>query len=72
MFDSASLSQVAEEFNRYNERKLVIEDHALDTFHISGIFASTDPASLIRFLRARPELRVVETASEFRIEKNIP
>jgi transmembrane sensor len=72
VFESASLSEVAEEFNRYNERQLIIQDHALETFHISGVFSSTDPASLIRFLRARPGLRVVETASEFRIEKNIP
>jgi len=72
VFESASLSQVAEEFNRYNERQLTIQDHALETFHISGVFSSTDPASLIRFLRARPGLRVVETASEFRIEKNNP
>jgi transmembrane sensor len=72
VFESASLSEVAEEFNRYNERQLIIQDHSLETFHISGVFSSTDPASLIRFLRGRPGLRVVESASEFRIEKNIP
>ncbi len=70
VFESMPLSEVAEEFNRYNEQRLVIVDPGLDTFHISGVFSSTDPASLLRFLRTRPGLRVVEKNSEIRIEKN--
>ena len=69
VFESASLSDVADEFNRYNDKQLIVEDPRLDTFHVSGVFSSTDPASLIRFLRARPELRIVETDSQIRIEK---
>jgi transmembrane sensor len=69
IFESASLSDVAQEFNRYNERQLVIEDLNLHDFHISGVFSSTDPASLIRFLRQRPDVQVVETAAEIRIVK---
>jgi transmembrane sensor len=69
VFDSASFADVAEEFNRYNERKLVINASALDTLHISGVFSSTDPASLIRFLRDRPGLRVTETPTEIRVEE---
>ena len=69
VFDSASFADVAEEFNRYNERKLVIDASALDTLHISGVFSSTDPASLIRFLRDRPGLRVIETRTEIRVEE---
>jgi transmembrane sensor len=70
-FESASLSEVAEEFNRYNERQLVIEDPTLYDFHITGVFSSSDPASLVRFLRERPGVRVSETASEIRVSKNI-
>lgn len=70
VFESASLAEVAEEFNRYNERQLVIEDGELYDFHISGVFSSTDPSSLIRFLRERRGLRVIETATEIRVEKN--
>jgi transmembrane sensor len=70
-FDSASLSEVAEEFNRYNKRQLIIEDPTLYDFHISGVFSSSDPASLVRFLRERPGVRVTETASEIRVSKNI-
>jgi transmembrane sensor len=70
VFDSASLAEVAEEFNRYNTRQLVIEDSDLQAFYISGVFSSTDPASLIRFLRERPEVQVIETASEIRVTKS--
>jgi transmembrane sensor len=72
VFDSTSLTEVAEEFNRYNDRELVIDRSALGNLHISGVFSSTDPASLIRFLRQRPGLRITETAAEIRIEKEIP
>lgn len=71
IFDSASLAEVADEFNRYNERKLVIDASALGDLHISGVFSSTDPASLIRFLRDRPGLRVTESPTEIRIENNL-
>jgi transmembrane sensor len=70
VFESASLSDVADEFNRYNDRQLIVADPRLETFHVSGVFSSTDPASLIRFLRARPELKIFETESQIRIEKN--
>jgi transmembrane sensor len=71
VFESATLSDVAEEFNRYNQRQLIIEDPDLYGFHISGVFSSTDPDSLIRFLRERAGVRVTETSSEIRIAKNI-
>jgi transmembrane sensor len=69
VFESASLADVAEEFNRYNERKLVIDPSAFGALHISGVFSSTDPASFSRFLRDRPDLRVIETPTEIRVEK---
>jgi transmembrane sensor len=72
VFESASLVEVAEEFNRYNTRQLVIRDAGLRSFHISGVFSSTDPASLIRFLRERPEVQVTETASEILVTKSSP
>jgi transmembrane sensor len=70
-FESASLADVAEEFNRYNERQLVIEDPTLYDFHITGVFSSSDPASLVRFLRERPGVQVTETAAEIRVSRKI-
>lgn len=70
VFESASLAEVAEEFNRYNERQFILDDVDVADFHISGVFSSTDPSSLVRFLRERPNLRVIETASEIRVARN--
>jgi transmembrane sensor len=69
VFDAASLFEVAEEFNRYNTRRLVIDQDEKYDFHISGVFSSTDPSSLIRFLQARRGLRVVATKTEIRVSK---
>ncbi|MEJ1963587.1 MAG: FecR domain-containing protein [Gammaproteobacteria bacterium] len=69
IFDSAPLTEVTGEFNRYNERQFVIRDPGLGTFQIDGVFSSTDPSSLIRFLRARPEMQVTETDSEIVIAR---
>jgi transmembrane sensor len=69
VFESATLSAVAEEFNRYNQRQLVIVDPQLYGFHISGVFSSTDPDSLIEFLRQRSGVKVTETGGEIRVER---
>ena len=71
LFDSATLVEVAEEFNRYNSRQLIIDTPELLQFHIRGTFSSTDPESFVRFLRVRPDVRVTETASEIRISKKV-
>jgi transmembrane sensor len=72
VFESASLSDVAEEFNRYNERQLVIKDPQALTFHVSGAFLSTDPDSLVRFLKQRSGVKVTETGTQIWIEKAAP
>jgi transmembrane sensor len=65
VFRASSLPEVAQEFNRYNKRQLVIADAALVTFRISGVYSSTDPALLLTFLREQPGIRVEETESSF-------
>jgi transmembrane sensor len=69
VFDSSPLTEVADEFNRYNTRQLVIKDQELAGIHVSGVFSSVDPALLLRFLRTQPELAVEETDKEIRISK---
>ena len=58
VFNSASLTDVAEEFNRYNVRQLVIRAPELAHLRINGVFSSTEPAPLLRFLREQPGVRV--------------
>lgn len=67
IFDSAPLSEVVEEFNRYNRRPLVISDPAVASVTVVGVFSSTDPSSLIRFLESQPGIEVVKGASEIRV-----
>ena len=69
VFDSSPLTEVAEEFNRYNTRQLVIKDPGLADIHVSGVFSSVDPVLLLRFLRTQPELAIEETDREIRISK---
>ncbi len=61
VFKSSPLPDVVEEFNRYNTRPLVIRSDSLADFRISGVYTSTDPALLVRFLGEQPGIRVRET-----------
>jgi transmembrane sensor len=67
IFDGSKLSDVVQDFNRYNKRQLVIEGPELSDFHVSGVYSSTDPASLLRFLREQPGVTVTESANEVHI-----
>ncbi len=69
VFSRASLAEVAEEFNRYSTRRLVVENPGEYGFHVSGVFSSTDIESIISFLRTRPGVEIKESASEIRIRK---
>ena len=66
-FVETPLTEVAEEFNRYSPRRLVLASPSLTSVRISGIYSSADPASLILFLRSQPDLTVIESGGEFRI-----
>ncbi len=70
VFDFTPLTDVAEEFNRYNTRQLTVDPAQLGNFRISGIFSSTDPSSLVRFLRAQPGITVVELEGEIQVSRN--
>jgi transmembrane sensor len=69
IFEGSKLSDVVSEFNRYNRRPLVIEDPRLADFQISGVYSSTDPASLVLFMRDQG-LNVTEGDNEIRIESS--
>ena len=69
IFQSARLAEVALEFNRYNTRQLVIKDKGLEDFHITGVFASTNPDMLLRFLASRPGIIVTAKDNEIFITR---
>ena len=52
VFDSTPLSEVADEFNRYNRVRLRIDSHDLARRTISGVFQASDPQTLIDFISA--------------------
>jgi transmembrane sensor len=67
IFEETPLAEVAEEFNRYSTRRLVISDPELRSMGISGVYSSTDPDSLLGFLRAQPNIQLSETDTEIRV-----
>lgn len=69
IFSGTPLAQVAEEFNRYNARQIVIDSAELGSLRISGAYASTEPSSLIRFLRTQPAILVEEDDARISIRR---
>ena len=66
VFDSASVASIADEFNRYNARQLVI-DGTLRDVRLSGVFSTTNPMAFVRFLQDRFGAQVTESDSEIRV-----
>jgi transmembrane sensor len=50
VFDSSPLSAAVEEFNLYNDMRLVISGDALGAVEVSGSFYANDPRSFALFL----------------------
>lgn len=72
IFESLPLPEVAEEFNRFNARKLIVETPALEGFHVSGTFSAVDPSSLPRFLsflRDQPGIELSESGDRIVVTK---
>jgi transmembrane sensor len=67
VFDSTPLSEVLQEFNRYNARPLSIDDPQVLALHISGAFRTTDSAQLIRLLSERFGLVAHDTGEGIRL-----
>ena len=61
------LSEVVREFNRYNTRQLVITDPGISDTRISGVFSSTDPASLLRGLNSLGRFTIHATPERIEI-----
>jgi transmembrane sensor len=66
-FDQDDLLQIASEFNRYNEKKMVIADAEAGAVRISGVFPATDPDAFVELLRDAYGLKVKETPTEITV-----
>jgi transmembrane sensor len=69
VFQGTPLTEVVEEFNRYNVRQMIIRDTDLASVRVSGIFSSTQPGSLLRFLREQVGLVVDESEDSIDISR---
>lgn len=67
VFNSTPLSDVVDEFNRYNRRQLLITDPKIANTKISGQFSSSNPDSLLKGLDALNTFHIRETPSRIEI-----
>ncbi len=72
VFDHDPLGNAVEEFNRYDELRIRIDDPALRAAEISGIFSAYDLESFIHFLERQPDMRVERVGGEIVIRASAP
>jgi transmembrane sensor len=58
MFEHRALSEVAEEFNRYNKDRIDIDSAELKRQEVTGVFEAKDPASFVAFLSSIPGVEI--------------
>jgi transmembrane sensor len=58
VFDRQPLSQVVEEFNRYNRRQVRILSAGLDSLELTGNFKATDLASFVAAVKSAADVEV--------------
>ena len=68
-FDNDTLMAIADEFNRYNRKRLVIADRRLRELRFTGVFDADDPESFVAFLKLTGDVAVSDAGSELRLSK---
>jgi transmembrane sensor len=63
MFEHRRLSEVAEEFNRYNKDRIDIDSAELERQEVTGVFDAKDPASFLAFLSSVPGVEIRDGAN---------
>lgn len=66
-FDQERLAAIADEFNRYNEKKLVLDPSSVGAIRITGTFPSNNPDAFARLLRDAFGLEIHDGAREIRV-----
>jgi transmembrane sensor len=64
MLEDRTLEEAVAEFNRYNDRKLVVEDPALGRRRLVGAFQANDPEGFVRALTKITDARAEERKGE--------
>jgi transmembrane sensor len=62
VFDGTSLTEVADDFNRYNRQQLLISDPSVAAIRISGTFKALNVEAFVRLLKEAYGLKVESTA----------
>ncbi len=65
VFDGDSLADVVRQFNRYNERQLVIADASLGALHIGGYFRPTNLDAFVSVLHSNFGISVAAEGNRF-------
>jgi transmembrane sensor len=68
-FDNEPLERVVAEFNRYLSTPIEIDTSSLRQLRVSGVFATDDSESFVRFLGGLPDVRVEITSKATRLSK---
>jgi transmembrane sensor len=63
IFEDASLSEAAAEFNRYGSSKIIIDGPALEKLRVGGVFKIGDPSSFARAMANAYHLRIIENGN---------
>jgi transmembrane sensor len=63
-FRGETLAQAVEEFNRYNLRKIVIDDPRIAERHVGGVFQNNDPESFVAALATVMNIRARTVGGE--------
>jgi transmembrane sensor len=60
VFDNELMADVAAEFNRYNSRRIVLDDDALAARRINGVFNADRPEAIVQFLVRNDDADIIE------------
>ena len=71
-FSKRPLGEVVAEFNRYSRTPIEIEDAALRTVLVSGVFDNTDTESFVQFLATLDGVAVERSTQRIRIVRRSP
>jgi transmembrane sensor len=74
IFIATPLAEVAEEFNRFNFRRIVIASPTLADFQVTGSFGVLDPQAMsdfVVFLRKQPGIEILEEGHQIIVQSHL-